>query len=112
MKIGFSKEIKAKEYRIGIIPSGVRLLLQSGHKVYIEKNAGVKSGFSNNDYRKAGTTMLQSAKEIFDRCEMILKVKEPQPQEYDLLKTGHILFTYLHLAPFKKNCHKYLKKKK
>jgi alanine dehydrogenase len=101
MKIGIPKEIKTKEYRVGIIPSGVKILVQSGHEVYIEKDAGEKSGFSNDDYKRAGASILQSAKEIFDNCEMILKVKEPQVQEYDLLKPGQILFTYLHLAPAK-----------
>ncbi|RRS31715.1 MAG: alanine dehydrogenase [Epsilonproteobacteria bacterium (ex Lamellibrachia satsuma)] len=99
MKIGIPKEIKTKEYRVGIIPSGVRVLVESGHEVYIEKDAGRKSGFSNNDYKEAGATILQSPKELYDACEMILKVKEPQPSEYDLLKAGQILFTYLHLAP-------------
>ena len=101
MKIGIPKEIKTKEYRVGIIPSGVRSLVQGGHKVYIEKDAGEKSGFSNDDYMEAGAMILQSPKEIFNTCEMILKVKEPQPQEYDLLKPGQILFTYLHLAPLR-----------
>ncbi len=101
MKIGIPKEIKTKEYRVGIIPSGVRALVQGGHKVYIEKDAGEKSGFSNDDYMEAGAMILQRPKEIFNTCEMILKVKEPQPQEYDLLKPGHILFTYLHLAPLR-----------
>jgi len=101
MKIGIPKEIKIKEYRIGIIPSGVRVLVQNGHEVYIQKDAGEKSGFSNDDYRDAGAMILESPKEIFDTCEMILKVKEPQPQEYDLLKPGQILFTYLHLAPLR-----------
>jgi len=101
MKIGIPKEIKTKEYRVGIIPSGVRLLVQSRHEVYIEKDAGEKSGFSDDDYIETGAMILQSPKEIFDTCEMILKVKEPQPQEYDLLKPGQILFTYLHLAPLR-----------
>ena len=101
MKIGIPKEIKIKEYRVGIIPSGVKLLVQSGHEVYIQKDAGEKSGFSDDDYIQAGAMILQSPKEIFDTCEMILKVKEPQPQEYDLLKPGQVLFTYLHLAPLR-----------
>ena len=101
MKIGIPKEIKTKEYRVGIIPSGVRILVQGGHEVYIEKDAGEKSGFSNVDYRDAGAIILQNAQEIFNTCEMILKVKEPQLQEYDLLEPGQILFTYLHLAPAK-----------
>jgi len=101
MKIGIPKEIKTKEYRVGIIPSGVKLLTQSGHEVYIEKDAGNKSGFSDDDYKQAGAKILQSLKAIYDTCEMILKVKEPQLQEYDLLKPGQILFTYLHLAPLR-----------
>ncbi len=100
MKIGIPKEIKKKENRVGIIPSGVKVLVQGGHQVYIEKDAGEKSGFSNEDYTEVGAIILQGSKEIFDTCEMILKVKEPQPQEYDFLKPGQILFTYLHLAPF------------
>lgn len=101
MKIGIPKEIKSKEYRVGIIPSGVRSLVESGHEVYIQKDAGEKSGFTDNDYQQAGGMILDEPKEIFDICEMIIKVKEPQPQEYDLLKPGQILFTYLHLAPYK-----------
>ncbi len=101
MKIGVPKEIKVKEYRVGMIPSGVRVLIQSGHEVYIENDAGVKSGFTNDDYIKAGATILQDPQEIFEHCEMILKVKEPQPGEYDLLRAGQILFTYLHLAPLR-----------
>lgn len=101
MKIGIPKEIKTKEYRVALIPSGVKMLVESGHEVYIEKDAGEKSGFSNDDYRASGATVLDGPEEIFDTCEMILKVKEPQPQEYDLLKPGQILFTYLHLAPVK-----------
>jgi alanine dehydrogenase len=101
MKIGIPKEIKVKEYRVGMIPSGVRVLVQSGHEVFIEKEAGVKSGFSDDDYVEAGATILQSPQEIFESCEMIIKVKEPQPGEYDLLRAGQILFTYLHLAPLR-----------
>ncbi|MEA3491935.1 MAG: alanine dehydrogenase [Campylobacterota bacterium] len=101
MKIGIPKEVKSREYRVGIIPSGVETLVQSGHEVYIENSAGEKSGFLDDDYIKSGAVILQSAKELFDSCEMIIKVKEPQPQEYDLLKAGQILFTYFHLAPLR-----------
>ena len=101
MKVGIPKEIKIKEYRVAIIPAGVRVLVEAGHEVYIQKDAGVKSGFLNDDYTQAGAKIVENPKEIYDRCEMILKVKEPQPQEYDLLKPGQILFTYLHLAPAK-----------
>jgi alanine dehydrogenase len=101
MKIGIPKEVKTKEFRVAIIPSGVRILVEAGHEVCIEKDAGVKSGFSNDDYMAAGATIVENPKEIFDTCAMILKVKEPQPEEYDFLKPGQILFTYLHLAPVK-----------
>lgn len=101
MRIGVPKEIKAKEFRVGMIPAGVRVLVQSGHEVYIEQEAGVKSGFLDDDYSEAGGTILKTPKEIFESCEMIVKVKEPQVQEYDLLKPGQILFTYLHLAPLR-----------
>lgn len=99
MKIGVPKEIKSKEYRVGMIPSGVRLLVEGGHEVYIQKNAGEKSGFPDSAYQQAGGIMLDDPKEVYSTCEMIVKVKEPQPQEYDLLRSGQILFTYLHLAP-------------
>lgn len=82
-----------------MIPSGVEQLRASGHEVYIQKGAGEKSGFDDADYREAGAIVLKSAKEIYDQCEMIIKVKEPQPEEYDLLRPAQILFTYLHLAP-------------
>jgi len=111
VKIGIPKEIKIKEYRVGMIPSGVRLLVEGGHKVYIQKDAGEKSGFSNNEYKQAGAVILEDVKEIFEICEMIVKVKEPQPEEYDLLKPGQILFTFLHLAPNKKLTEMLLEKK-
>ncbi len=111
MKIGIPKEIKIKEYRVGMIPSGVRLLVESGHHVYIQKDAGEKSGFSDSAYQQAGGVILDDPKEIFEFCEMIVKVKEPQPEEYDCLKPGQILFTYLHLAPNKKLTEILLEKK-
>ncbi|HEO99326.1 MAG: alanine dehydrogenase [Campylobacterales bacterium] len=99
MKIGVPKEVKTREYRVGMIPSGVEQLVASGHLVYIEKGAGEKSGFFDSDYAEAGASIVQSPREIYAQCEMIIKVKEPQPEEYDLLKPGQILFAYLHLAP-------------
>jgi len=111
MKIGIPKEIKIKEYRVGMIPSGVRSLVESGHHVYIQKNAGEKSGFSDSDYQQAGGVILDDLKEIYKICEMIVKVKEPQSEEYDSLKPGQILFTYLHLAPNKKLTEILLEKK-
>ncbi|MBD3790052.1 MAG: alanine dehydrogenase [Campylobacterales bacterium] len=102
MKIGIPKEIKTREFRVAAIPSGVKTLVQNGHEVYVQKSAGEKSGYSDREYEEAGAVLLESAKEIFDRCGMILKVKEPQTEEYALLKEGQMLFTYLHLAPNKK----------
>jgi alanine dehydrogenase len=111
VKIGIPKEIKIKEYRVGMIPSGVRLLVEGGHQVYIQKDAGEKSGFSDNEYQQSGAVILEDPEEIFEICEMIVKVKEPQSEEYDLLKSGQILFTYLHLAPNKKLTEILLEKK-
>ncbi|MDD3592751.1 MAG: alanine dehydrogenase [Sulfurovum sp.] len=99
MNIGVPKEVKPKEYRVGMIPSGVEQLVADGHTVYIEKGAGEKSGFGDSDYTEAGAIILPDAKEIYAQSEMIVKVKEPQPDEYRLLKPGQILFAYLHLAP-------------
>lgn len=111
MKIGIPKEIKSKEYRVGMIPSGVRSLVEAGHQLYIQKDAGEKSGFSDSDYQEAGGVILDDPKEIFEICEMIVKVKEPQPEEYESLKAGQILFTYLHLAPNQKLTEILLEKK-
>jgi len=111
MKIGIPKEIKIKEYRVGMIPSGVRSLVESGHHVYIQKNAGEKSGFSDSAYQQAGGVILDDPNEIYKICEMIVKVKEPQSEEYDSLTPGQILFTYLHLAPNKKLTEILLEKK-
>jgi alanine dehydrogenase len=98
MKIGVPKEIKVKENRVGLVPGGVRQLIQDGHEVYIEHNAGMGIGLSNEDYQKAGATILPTARDIFETCTMIIKVKEPQPQEISMLRSHHLLFTYLHLA--------------
>ena len=102
MIVGVPKEIKNKENRVGMVIAGVRSLTQGGHKVLIQKSAGVGAGISDEDYRKAGATIVDSAKDVYDRAEMIVKVKEPLPEEYNLLKEGQILYTYLHLAPDEK----------
>lgn len=99
MIIGVPKEIKINEMRVGITPSGVKTLTHEGHKVYIETNAGVGSGFSNESYEKQGAIILKNAKEVYDIAEMILKVKEPIDNELIYLKENQILFSYLHLAP-------------
>ena len=99
MKIGIPKEIKAQENRVSIIPSGVMTFVDAGHEVYIEKSAGIGSGFSDEEYVKAGARLLDTAKEVYDIADMIYKVKEPLEAEYGYLHEGQILFTYLHLAP-------------
>ena len=98
MRIGVPKEIKDHEYRVGIVPSGVKALVDAGHKVYIEKGAGIGSGITDSDYRIAGAKIVQSAKELYASSEMVVKVKEPLPAEYLFLKESQILLTFLHLA--------------
>ncbi len=99
MRIGCPKEIKPQEGRVGLTPAGVDALVRAGHQVYVQKNAGQESGFSDNEYMAVGAQILSTPKEVYDIADMIIKVKEPLPSEYDLLKEGQILFTYLHLAP-------------
>jgi alanine dehydrogenase len=99
MKVGVPKEIKNHEYRVGLTPSSVRQLVQAGHEVLVEANAGSAIGFSNQRYQNAGARIIDSVDEIFATADLIIKVKEPQPQECEKLKPGQILFTYLHLAP-------------
>jgi alanine dehydrogenase len=99
MIIGVPKEIKHNEYRVALVPGGVRTLVEKGHKVLVEKTAGIDSGISDEDYLRAGALIKSSAKAIFGKAEMIVKVKEPLPEEWVLLNEGQILFTYLHLAP-------------
>jgi len=98
MIIGIPKEIKAQEERVAITPAGVETLKKAGHSILIEKYAGIGSGFTNEDFIKAGAEILETPKEVFEKADMILKVKEPLAQEYNFLREGQILFTYLHLA--------------
>lgn len=98
MIVGVPKEIKNKENRVGMVIAGVRALTAAGHKVLVQHNAGVGAGISNDDYRKAGATIIETAKEVYDKADMIVKVKEPLPEEYPLLRENQILYTYLHLA--------------
>lgn len=98
MKIGVPKEVKENENRVALTPWGVKALIEASHQVYIEKGAGEGSGFSDQEYIKAGAVIVDTPDEIYHSCEMIVKVKEPQKSEYDLLQEGKILFTYLHLA--------------
>jgi alanine dehydrogenase len=99
MIVGIPKEIKNNENRVGIIPAGVQAMRRAGHAVLIERSAGRGSEFSDEEYLTAGAEILPAAKDVFSRADMIMKVKEPLPQEYDLFKTGQVLFTFLHLAP-------------
>lgn len=98
MIIGVPKEIKQDEYRVSVIPAGVHDLVKAGHTVLVEDGAGVGSGLNNDLYEKVGGK-ITSRSHIFQQAEMIIKVKEPVPEEYDLLREGQILYTYLHLAP-------------
>ena len=99
MLIGVPKEIKNNEYRVGLTPAGVRELTRRGHSVIVQHNAGHSIALDDEHYVGAGASIVDSAEEVFDRAEMIVKVKEPQPVECAMLKEGQILFTYLHLAP-------------
>ena len=99
MKIGVPAEIKNHEYRVGLIPAAVRELSSLGHSIFIQRNAGQGAGFSDDDYTKSGATIVDTAEDVFERAELIIKVKEPQPEECALLKAHHTLFTFLHLAP-------------
>ncbi|MDH5718389.1 MAG: alanine dehydrogenase [Spirochaetia bacterium] len=99
MKIGIPKEVKDKEFRVGIVPAGVKTLVSAGHTVLIEKTAGIGSGISDYEFEEAGAKILNNAKLIYENSELIMKVKEPIPQEYNYLRDNLILYTYLHLAP-------------
>jgi alanine dehydrogenase len=98
MIIGVPKEVKVHEYRVGLTPASVRELHHHGHQIVVEKGAGIQIGFSDHDYTSAGAEILETAPQIFERSDMIVKVKEPQESEYKLIKEGQILFTFLHLA--------------
>ena len=111
MIIGCPTEIKNQEGRVGVTPAMVDAFKKAGHTVYIQKNAGVNSGFFDEEYIAAGAQILDTAKEVFDASEMIIKVKEPLESEYDLFHEGQILFTYLHLAPDPEQTHALLERK-
>src|SRR5580704_8972673 len=98
MRIGVPKEIKNHEYRVGLVPAGVRELVSAGHEVLIESNAGTGIGVDDAQYREAGASIAAKAPEVFERADMIVKVKEPQSVECQMLRPGQVLFTYLHLA--------------
>jgi alanine dehydrogenase len=98
MIIGVPKEIKEQEYRVALLPSAAYQLIKRGHQVLVERHAGAGAGYPNDDYQQAGATLLDDHEEIFRRSELVVKVKEPLPTEYNLLRPGQTLFTYLHLA--------------
>jgi alanine dehydrogenase len=99
MKIGLPKEIKDNEYRVGLTPAGVHALVGAGHEVFIQKTAGEGSGFSDDQYVKAGGKLVETADEVWKTGDMIVKVKEPIAPEYPRMRENQVLFTYLHLAP-------------
>ena len=99
MIIGVPKEIKNHEYRVGLTPAAAKEFVAHGHQVLIETNAGTAIGFTNDQYEAAGAHIVDTAEQVFEQAEMIVKVKEPQPNECKMLREGQTLYTYLHLAP-------------
>jgi alanine dehydrogenase len=97
--VGVPKEIKDNEYRVGLTPAGAAALTQDGHQVVIQKSAGMGCGITDEQFVQAGAKILDTAAAVFEQAEMIIKVKEPQPNEVSMMREGQILFTYLHLAP-------------
>ncbi|MCL2372269.1 MAG: alanine dehydrogenase [Defluviitaleaceae bacterium] len=102
MKIGTVTEIKTQEYRVGMTPDNVRDYVGRGHQVYVQAGAGAGSSLSDEEYAAAGAVLVATAKEVWDNCEMVIKVKEPLEPEYSLLRPGQIIYTYLHLAADRK----------
>ena len=98
MKIGIPKEIKNNEFRVSITPDGVKKLTSHGHEIYVEKNAGLNSSFTDKDYVKSGAVILEDNISIFNISDLILKVKEPIKEEYNLIRENQIVFTYFHFA--------------
>ncbi len=99
MRIGTTKELKNHEYRVGLTPDNVQALVHAGNEVFVETHAGEGASFSDEEYAASGAVILSTPKEVFDVCDMIVKVKEPEEEEYKYLRKGQILYTYLHLAP-------------
>lgn len=98
MIVGVPREIKQDEYRVAMLPVGVEELTRAGHQVIVESGAGLGSGISDDMYRENGAEIVEQAAQVFSRAELVVKVKEPQPQEFPLLRPGQVLFTYLHFA--------------
>ena len=101
MIIGVPKEIKLQEHRIGLTPDSVKALTEKNHEVLVENNGGFEAGFTNEDYLKAGAKIINTPEEIFKKAELIVKVKEPQMNEVQMIRDGQIIYTYLHLAAAK-----------
>lgn len=101
MIVGIPKETKPDEYRVALIPAGVEEMLRHGHAVLIEKGAGLGSGISDQEYKKAGAKLIDEPKEIYDQSQLVMKVKEPLPEEYPFLREDQILFTFFHFAASK-----------
>jgi alanine dehydrogenase len=99
MRVGTPREVKNHEYRVGLTPESVRELVSHGHDVLVETGAGLGIGADDSEYEAAGGSVVKTAAELFEQCELVVKVKEPQPAERAMLREGQILFTYLHLAP-------------
>ncbi|TWT53060.1 Alanine dehydrogenase [Rubripirellula amarantea] len=98
MIIGVPREVKSDEYRVAMLPVGAEELVSRGHRVIVEAGAGLGSGLPDHDYLRAGAEMAASGRDVFEQADLIVKVKEPQPEEYGLIRTGQVLFTYFHFA--------------
>ena len=98
MLVGILKEIKVAEKRVCMTPAGVVAMKKNGHDVLVEKTAGIAAGFLDEEYIAAGATIVDTPAGIFEKCDMVMHVKEPQPSEYDMIREDQIVFTYLHLA--------------
>ena len=101
MIVGVPKEIKLQEHRIGLTPESVKVLVERNHEVLVENNGGLEAGFTNEDYLQAGAKLISTPEEIFKTAELIVKVKEPQLNEVNMIREGQIIYTYLHLAAAK-----------
>ena len=101
MRIGVPKEIKPQENRIGLTPDSVKTLVSEGHEVLVENNGGFEAGFDNDQYKNAGAKIIEKAADIFNDAEIIVKVKEPQKVEVEMIRENQIVYTYLHLAAAK-----------
>ncbi len=111
MIVGVPTEIKSREFRVGMIPAGVRMLTARGHKVLVQAGAGVGSGLPDEEYVRAGAEIVPRREDVWKRAEMIVKVKEPLPDEYPLMREGQLVYTYLHLAAAPELGHEMLKRK-